>query len=400
MSELITSRVVVVGAGPAGLLTGLLLARAGVDTVVLEKHADFLRDFRGDTVHPSTQQALSDLGLLNRMLAGPHRDASMVRARWQDTEITIADFRTLPVVRPCVSFVPQWDLLEMLASSAAGEPDFRLIRTAPVTGLLHDGGRVVGVRASHEGDELMVQAELVIVADGRDSVLPAQAGLRRVSRGAPMDVLWFRVPRRPDETYPMLVIGEGLHVMIDRGDFYQVAQAIPVGAGTDVDMSELRRRARATLPGLAERFDALTASDVRTLRVGIARLRRWWVPGMVCIGDAAHTMSPAGGVGINLAIQDAIATANLLAGPLRSGTLSPRHLRRLQRRRQWPARMVQAAQQRVQGPMLFAQVSGKMPLFLRVLHRWPVLTRVTGRVVGLGLRPERVRVGARAVPRE
>ncbi|WP_244972464.1 FAD-dependent oxidoreductase [Paramicrobacterium fandaimingii] len=382
---------VVVGGGPAGLMTGFLLARSGVETIVVEKHADFLRDFRGDTIHPSTQELLVELGLLDDFLSRPHADVTKVTMSWNGVELTLADFSHLPTRRKLLSFMPQWDFLDMIADASAQVPAFRLIRSTQVTDVIREGGRISGVTASGPDGEVTLKAKLVIGADGRDSSVRAAAGLSPVGAAAAMDVLWFRLAKSPGETYPFIQAGAGMIITIDRDDFFQIAHVIPAGSwsGTDSDVQLMKQRIMHISPRMADAAADITADDVHVLRVRLERLRRWYEDGLLCIGDAAHAMSPAGGVGINLAIQDAVAAARLLAPVLQRGVPTPAALKRVQRRRSFPARVTQRVQRTLQGPLLASHAPGTpLPLPLRLLRNVPVLSRLTGRFVGLGIRRE------------
>ena len=384
---------VIAGGGPAGLMLGLLLARAGIDVVAVEKHADFLRDFRGDTIHPSTQELLAELGLLDAFLARPHADMPRVRLSWHGEELTLADFTRLPTRRKVMTFMPQWDFLDLLADAATEYPNFRLLHSTRVAGVVHDGDRIVGVMATGADGDVEVRARLVVDASGRDSDLRAAAGLTPVGVAAAMDVLWFRLAKAPDEAYPFVQAGAGMIITIDRGDFFQIAHVIPAGTwtGSEEDLTRMKKRIARISPRMAGPVATVALGDVRLLRVRLERLRRWYADGLLCIGDAAHAMSPAGGVGINLAIQDAVATARILSPVLRERAPSPKELRRVQRRRVWPVRVTQRVQRLLQRPLLATPDAGRaLPVPLRFLRDHPALTRITGRFVGLGARPERL----------
>jgi 2-polyprenyl-6-methoxyphenol hydroxylase-like FAD-dependent oxidoreductase len=390
----------VVGGGPAGIMTGVLLARAGVDVLVLEKHEDFLRDFRGDTVHPSTLEVLGELGWLDAFLRRPHQELQRLRAHVHDADVTLADFRHCPTRCKFVAFMPQWDFLDFLVDRARSYPKFALRRTANVTDLLEENGRVAGVLAETPDGPLEVRADLVIGADGRHSTVRVRAGLRAKEVGAPMDVVWLRLPRRPSDPTQSLGWVERGHILalIDRGDAWQIGFVIPKG-GFDAlrarGIEAFRRELAKVAPFLADRARGIASFDeLSLLVVQIDRLERWWRPGALCIGDSAHAMSPVGGVGINLAIQDAVATASLLARPLAGGKLSDRHLARVQRRRELPTRATQAVQIAVQKRVIGRVLEDVRPLrvgpLLRALDRSPFLQRIPARLVGMGIRPEHV----------
>ncbi|HEY0350807.1 MAG TPA: FAD-dependent oxidoreductase [Gemmatimonadales bacterium] len=335
----------IAGGGPAGMMLGFLLARAGVDVVVLEKHADFLRDFRGDTIHPSTLEVMHELGLLEEFLLRPHQELPRLDALIGDTRLTIADFSHLPTRCKFIAFMPQWEFLNFLAERGKRYPTFHLRTEAEVTDLILEGGKVTGVEAKTPRGRLRVTADLVVGADGRSSTVRERAGLEILDIGAPMDALWMQIskaPGDPGQTLGRIAAGQIL-VMIDRGDYWQCAYVIPKGKFEDIRRRGLPalRDAIATLaPFLRDRIGELIDwSEVKLLTVKVDRLRQWSRPGLLCLGDAAHAMSPIGGVGINLAIQDAVAAANILALPLRHGVATPQHLRAVQRRRELPTRV-------------------------------------------------------------
>ncbi|MGC5075948.1 FAD-dependent oxidoreductase [Agrococcus sp. DT81.2] len=386
---------VIVGGGPAGLMLGLLLARRGVRVVVLEQHGDFLRDFRGDTIHPSTQQVLHEVGLLERFLALPHAEMPQVSMRFSGERLVVADFTRLPTVRKAIAFMPQWDFLDLLADAGRELPGFEVRMRTAGTALLREGARISGVRAEGPDGPVEIRARLTVLADGRDSALRADAGLEPVGRPSAIDVLWFRLPRAAGEQVPFMQIGDGALLSIDRGDFFQAAHIVRRGAwtGDDASFAALRRRVSALEPRFAERVERLRSDDVRVLRVRIDRLERWHRDGLLAIGDAAHAMSPAGGVGINLAIQDAVAAANALAPRLASARPTEALLRRIQRRREPAAMVTQALQRRLETVLVRVAEPGSVvpvPLPLRVVQRLPALRHAMGRFIGLGLRPEHV----------
>jgi len=396
----LTTRCCIAGGGPAGMMLGLLLARAGVDVVVLEKHADFLRDFRGDTIHPSTLEVMHELGLLREFLALPHQEIRELAGMVSGERMTLADFRHLPVSCPFIALMPQWDFLDFLGRHAARHRGFALRMRTGVTDLIVDAGRVTGVRASAPEGPLEVRADLVVGADGRDSTVRAAARLRVRTLGAPMDVLWFRLPKRAVAAQTLLgrIEAGRIFVMLDRGDYWQCGFVIAKGTLEDIRARGLAafRDDVARLVGAPLEAGVLHDwEEVKLLTVRVDRLVKWFVPGLLCIGDAAHAMSPVGGVGINLAIQDAVATANLLAAPLRDGRIAVEDLARVQRRRDWPTRVTQRAQVIVQNRIIrrVLQTHGTLRpvLAMRLLARFPVLRRLPGRLVGLGVRPEHVR---------
>ena len=390
---------VIAGGGPAGMMAGLLFARAGCSVQVLEKHADFFRDFRGDTVHPSTLELMRELGLLDEFLKRPHDEVQTVSARVANQRIIIADMSHLPVKSRFVALMPQWDFLDFLADEARRYPGFRLRMQAQATDLLFEGNRVAGVRLAN-GEK--VRARLTIAADGRSSILRDKAGLPRHDLGAPIDVLWFRLPKDKTATNETGgTIGAGTFVVqIDRGDYWQCAFVVPKGAADEIrskGLAAFRSDLAHAAPELAPVVDALQDWDqVKLLSVSLDRLTRWWRPGLLAVGDAAHAMSPVGGVGINLAIQDAVAAANILAGPLARGDDVDPLLKRVQQRRMLPTRVVQAAQKavhdRVLTPLVVRKaVLAKVPLALRLFARFPLLRRIPARLIGLGVRREHIR---------
>lgn len=382
------------------MMLGLLLARAGVDVVVLEKHADFLRDFRGDTIHPSTLDVMHELGVLDDFLKRPHQRVTRLSGRLGDATVTVADFTHLSTRCKFLAFMPQWEFLNFLAEKAARFSAFSLRMQTRVEDLLWDGERVAGVRAQTPEGPLELRADLTVAADGRDSIVRERAQLQLDDVGAPMDVLWLRLTKLPDDPHDTFgYIRDGrILALIDRGDYWQCAYVIPKGTLATLQAQGLeafREQIRKTVPFLGNRVGELARwEDVRLLTVRVNRLRRWYRPGLLCIGDAAHAMSPIGGVGINLAIQDAIATANILGARLRAGTVRVEDLRRVQRRREFAAKMTQALQvfigQNIIGRVLF---NGRSPLlgWLPVVaRRLPFLSRVPAYLVGLGFRPEHV----------
>lgn len=391
---------IIVGAGPAGLMLGLLLARAGVETTVLEKHADFLRDFRGDTIHPSTLEAMGELGFLDEFLTLSHQKAPTLHAEIGGKPATIADFSRLPTRCKYIAFMPQWDFLDFIAGKASAFPSFRLEMGCEVNDLTERDGVVTGVTTrSIDGSERRLEASLVVGADGRDSIVRRAAKLEVEDLGSSVDVLWFKLSRNIDDpAQAMSHAGpnQGL-VMIDRGDFWQLGYVIARGGFRQVKqdgLAALRAKLASVAPLPAERFDELADWDqVHLLKVRMDRLKQWWKPGLLCIGDAAHAMSPIGGVGVNLAIQDAIAAANILAGPLREGELTTAHLRAVQKRRNFPTKATQKVQlmMRRKRKLQGGKPSSGPPAFMRFIARSRLLPHLTGRLIGMGFRPESIR---------
>lgn len=391
----------IAGGGPAGMMLGLLLARAGVEVVVLEKHADFLRDFRGDTIHPSTLEVMHELGLLERLLLLPHQKVPRVNGQFGSLALTIAEFSTLPTPCRFIAFMPQWDFLNFLAEEGARYAAFHLRMQAEVTDLLLEEDRVVGLRATTPDGPLDVRANLTVGADGRRSVVRSRAGLSVDAFGAPMDVLWFRLSRRRgDPEDPMGRFDAGrIFVMLNRGDYWQCGFVIPKGSGAQLQAKGLpafRTAVGEVAPFVADRSGELQDwESIKLLTVQVDRLRHWFRPGLLCIGDAAHAMSPVGGVGINLAVQDAVAAANLLAAPLGAGRLTIEDLHLVQRRREWPTHMTQRMQLFIQNRVIKRVLDNAAPLSpplaFRLLARFPFLRRIPARLIGMGFRPEHVR---------
>ncbi len=398
--EQIRTRCCIVGGGPSGMMLGFLLARAGVDVVVLEKHADFLRDFRGDTIHPSTLQVMHEVGLLEEFLKRPHNEARYLDAQFGDEQVTVADFTHLPTQSKFIAFMPQWDFLNFVAEHGKRYPGFHLMMETEGDDLIEENGRVVGVRAHHKTGALELRADLVVGTDGRHSTVRAQAGFEVMNLGAPMDVLWLRISRAPSDpgqTFGRVDAGRFL-IMLERGDYWQCAFVIPKGRYEEIQRRGLDafRQDLATLaPYVRDRVGEITGWDkISLLSVTVDRLRTWFCPGLLCIGDAAHAMSPIGGVGINLAIQDAIATANILASRLNGEPVGTDTLRNVQTRRELPTRMTQGLQILIQNRFI-SRVLGsnqrvKLPWLLKQMRSWPWLRRIPARVIGMGFRPEHV----------
>ena len=402
----VSVRCCIAGGGPAGMMLGLLLARAGIAVLVLEKHADFLRDFRGDTIHPSTLEVMHELGILDEFLQRPHQEVRTLGAQIGDAFLQVADFEHLPTHCRFVALMPQWDFLDFIAEQAKRYPGFLLEMEAEATALIEEGGRVIGLRAETLQGDLVVRADLVVGADGRHSTVREKAGLEICDLGAPMDVLWMRLSRRrtdPGQTLGRVDAGR-IFVMLNREDYWQCAYVIPKAGfdqirrdGLEAFRGEIERLA----PYLSDRVSELGDwSDIKLLTVAVDRLRIWHRPGLLCIGDAAHAMSPIGGVGINLAIQDAVAAANILAPRLLRGTVNEDDLRAVQRRREFPTRATQQlqlfVQNRVIGQVLQSTRKLSPPLAVRLLGQWPLLRRIPARLIGLGFRPEHVKLPAAA----
>ena len=383
------------------MMLGFLLARAGVDVVVLEKHADFLRDFRGDTVHPSTLQLLHELGILEDFLRRPHQKLERVAAQIGDHSVRIADFTQLPTYAKYIAFMPQWDFVDFLAEHGRAYPEFHLRMQTEVVDLIEEQGTVVGVRARSPQGELIVRSDLVVGTDGRHSIVREKAGLKVIDKGAPMDVLWMRISRQKDD--PQQSLGRfdrgRIMVMLNRDEYWQCAFVIPKGTAEQIKargMESFRDELVRLIPYFRGRVGELKNwDDVSLLTVKVDRLERWFKPGLICIGDAAHAMSPIGGVGINLAVQDAVAAANILAPPLALGGPVLPALEQVQRRREFPTRVTQRmqvlAQNRIISRVLTADKPIEVPGILKLMQRWPILQRIPARAIGLGARPEHVK---------
>ncbi|WP_334191073.1 FAD-dependent oxidoreductase [Noviherbaspirillum sp.] len=401
------TRCCIAGGGPAGMMLGYLLARAGVDVVVLEKHADFLRDFRGDTIHPSTLQVMQELGLLDAILDRPHDKARRLRVSISGNEAVIADFSGLRTACKYIAMMPQWEFLDFLRDHASPWPNFRLLLGAEAVDVVKEAGRIRGVRVEAVGEPMTIIADLVVGADGRRSRMRDAAGLAVRNLGAPIDVLWMRLPVMPGDP-----LESGGHIdsghflaMIYRGDYWQCAYVIPKGGIEAVQgrgLDAFRAEIAGVAPWLAARTQSIRSwDDVKLLSVTVDRLQRWWTPGLLCIGDAAHAMSPIGGVGINLAIQDAVAAANILAAPLADPGMTADQLTPLlaqvEKRRLFPTRLTQAAQLAIQNRLLKPVLEGerqstlKTPWPVRLLNRLPALRVMPAYAVGIGVRPEHVR---------
>jgi 2-polyprenyl-6-methoxyphenol hydroxylase-like FAD-dependent oxidoreductase len=399
----ITAKCCIAGGGPAGMMLGFLLARAGVPVVVLEKHADFFRDFRGDTVHPSTLELMYELDLLDEFLKLPHQRVETLTGQVGAQHLTMIDFRHLPTHCKYIALMPQWDFLNFLAEHGKRYKAFDLQMKAEATDLIEEGGRVVGLCAKTPDGTLTVRTDLIVGCDGRHSTVRQKAGLRSEDYGAPMDVLWFRLPRRNDDaadTFGHIEAGR-MMIMLDRGDYWQCAYVIQKGGIEKIKaegVEAFRRRVLDMSPFLADRAGELKSfDDIKLLSVTVDRLQKWWRPGLLCIGDAAHAMSPIGGVGINMAVQDAVAAANRLAGPLARGMVTDEDLQAIQDRRTLPVRFTQWLQLNIQ-KRIISRVLGmeggrrpKPPLFFKLFNVFPPLRRIPARLLGVGIRPEHIR---------
>jgi 2-polyprenyl-6-methoxyphenol hydroxylase-like FAD-dependent oxidoreductase len=397
----ITTQCCIAGGGPAGMMLGFLLARAGVRIVVLEKHADFFRDFRGDTVHPSTLELMVELGLIDEFLKLPHQKIETLTGQVGAEHLQMVDFRHLPTRCKFIALMPQWDFLNFLAEHGKRYRTFDLRMQAEAIDLIEENGRVVGLNARTPDGALTIRADLTVGCDGRHSTVRQKAGFKSKDYGAPMDVLWFRLSRKERDnadTFGHIEAGK-LMVMFDRGDYWQCAYVIPKGGIERVKSEGLeafRGRVVEMSPFLSDRVGELkTWDDVKLLSVTVDRLQKWWRPGLICIGDAAHAMSPIGGVGINMAVQDAVAAANRLAGPLRAGKATDEDLKAIEERRTLPMRFTQslqlAIQRRIISPVLASQQRPKPPAFFKLFNTFPVLRRIPALLIGIGIRPEHVR---------
>ena len=402
-------RCCIVGGGPAGMMLGYLLGRAGIDVVVLEKHADFFRDFRGDTVHPSTLQVMDELGLIDGFLKLPHQRLQKMDGMFGGTSVRIADLSRLHVKYPFIAFMPQWDFLNFLRESGKRFASLKVMMSTEAIDLIHDGDRIAGVKARTPDGVIDIDADLTIACDGRHSLLRERAGLEVEEIGAPMDVLWFRAGKRANENESLFARVEPGRMMVtfDRGDYWQCAYVIAKGQYDAVEarglpalLDDIAQMAPILKPGLT---DVKSWDDVKLLTVAINRLKRWTRPGLLCIGDAAHAMSPIGGVGVNLAVQDAVATANLLASKLAGGCPPEDELDAVRRRREFPVRMTQRMQVVAQNTIVSAALKPgnqplKVPLVMRLVTAVPWLQGVTARFVGVGVRPEHVQSADKAGP--
>ncbi|MGC2609965.1 MAG: FAD-dependent oxidoreductase [Candidatus Sulfotelmatobacter sp.] len=401
MTTALETNCCIAGGGPAGMMLGFLLARAGVDVIVLEKHADFLRDFRGDTIHPSTLELMYELGLLDDFLKRPHQEVREIAAQIGSRTVRIGDLTHLPTHCKFLALMPQWDFLNFIAEHGKHYPGFQIRMRTEAIDLIEQSGCVAGVRAKAPDGVIEIRASLTVGADGRQSIVRERAGLQVMDLGAPMDVFWMRISRRPDDaghTFGHVEPGRML-VLINREEYWQCAYLIPKGTAEEVrknGIGQFREEIAKLEPLLRDRVGELRDwNDVSLLTVKVDRLKRWWRPGLLCIGDAAHAMSPVGGVGINLAIQDAVAAANILAAKLAAGAVSEKDLQAIQQRREFPTRATQKLQLAIQNAVIERVLSSAHPLTIpwpiKLMQRLPRLLGLTARIVGMGFRPEHVR---------
>ncbi|MGB9324708.1 MAG: FAD-dependent oxidoreductase [Pseudolabrys sp.] len=396
----------IAGGGPAGMMLGFLLARAGVSVIVIEKHADFLRDFRGDTVHPSTLEMIYELGLLDEFLKLPHSVVKQISLQIGKDRVIVGHFEHLPVHCKFIALMPQWDFLNSIADRGRRYQTFDLRMQTEAIDLIEENGRIDGVRAKSPEGELEIRAELIVGCDSRHSTIRTKAGLKSDDYGAPMDVMWFRLSHWPgdsEETVGHIESGR-MMVMLNRNDYWQCAYVIPKGTAEEVrsaGLDKFRQVIADMSPFVRDRLGEIESWDqVKLLTVAVDRLRRWFRPGLLCIGDAAHAMSPIGGVGINLAVQDAVAAANILAQPLRHGTMTIETLESVQRRREFPTRFTQRLQLVLQNNIIGPALEGRRPeapFFMKMIQ-WPLLRRIPGRLLALGIRPEHIRTPDIALP--
>ncbi len=402
--QTLTTRCCIAGGGPAGIMLGFLLARAGVDVVVLEKHKDFLRDFRGDTVHPSTLQVMDELGLLDAFLKRPHQELREITGILGGKRVHIADFSHVPGRCKFIALMPQWDFLDFLAGAARAYPGFKLLMETEAVDLVIDSNRIAGIEATSPSGPLSIRADLTVAADGRHSVLREKAKFQRQDFGVPIDVLWMKLAKRPDDDSTALgrIAAGAIFVTLDRGDYWQCALLIEKGGAEALHtqgLQRLRDIIARVAPMLNDRTYELQDWDqVKLLTVTVDRLKQWAKPGLLAIGDAAHAMSPIGGVGINLAIQDAVAAANLLAEPLRHATVTLDLLSQVQKRREWPAKITQSLQRTIQDRVMTRVLTldhePRVPFAVKLLEWFPLLRRIPARLVGTGFRPEHVKTPA------
>ena len=401
MNEAIHTRCCIAGGGPAGVMLGFLLARMGIDVFVLEKHADFLRDFRGDTIHPSTLEIMHELGILDEFLKRPHQEIRELAGQVGQDSVTIADFTHLPTHCRFLAFMPQWDFLDFITEQARRYSTFHLKMQAEVTDLIEEKGAVAGVQVKTPEGPLQIRAQLTVGADGRHSVVRERAGLEVINLGAPMDVMWMRISRRPTDpgqTFGHIDRGKIL-VLLNREDYWQCAFVIAKGTADAIrrrGLESFREEIADLAPFLRDRTGELRDwEQISLLTVAVDRLSRWSRPGLLCIGDAAHAMSPIGGVGINLAIQDAVATANILGPKLLQRTPAESELYAVQQRRNFPTRATQRLQIVIQNNVIRRVLGSAKPLTLpwplKLLRRWPILRRIPARIIGVGFRPEHVK---------